>query len=98
ALAALAGVSAEGVTLYGGKTILTQLDASVSGEVFQLAAGPVMLAVGADLRREQYRFNGDTRNAAERPFILGAAFDDVNALEPVSRTVRALYAELLVPL
>ncbi|MFP5392375.1 MAG: TonB-dependent receptor domain-containing protein, partial [Gammaproteobacteria bacterium] len=97
ALDALAGISARGVTLYGGKTILTQLDASLSGEVYRLPAGAVMLAVGTDLRREQYRFNGDAREAADRPQILGAAFDDVNTLNPVSRTVRALYAELLVP-
>ena len=98
ALDALAGISAKGVTLYGGKTVLTQFDAALSGEVFGLPAGPVMLAVGTDLRREQYRFNGDAREASARPQILGAAFDDFNALAPVSRTVRALYAELLVPI
>ncbi len=98
ALDALAATSAEGVVLYGGKTKLTEFDASLSGQVAALPAGAVMLALGTDLRREQYRFNGDLREAASRPQILGAAFDDGNALAPVSRTVRALYAELLVPL
>ena len=98
ALDALKSVSAQGVMLYGGKTTLTQFDASVSGELYTLPAGPVMLAVGTDLRREQYRFNGDAREASDRPLILGAAFDDNNALRPVSRTVKAIYAELLVPI
>ena len=98
ALDALAGTSAAGVMLYGGRTTLTQLDASVSGELWRLPAGPMMLAVGTDLRKEGYRFNGDARAAADRPLILGAAFDDVNALAPVSRSVRAVYAELLVPI
>jgi hypothetical protein len=31
--------SAKGVVLYGGKTTLTQVDAALSGEIFQLPAG-----------------------------------------------------------
>ena len=89
--------SAAGVVLYGGRSILTQFDASISGELFQLPAGAVMAAIGTDLRKEEYRFNGDKRAAAERPAILNAPFDDQNALDKVSRNVKALYAELLVP-
>ncbi|MDB5756523.1 MAG: TonB-dependent receptor, partial [Massilia sp.] len=89
--------SAKGVVLYGGKTTLTQFDASLSGEIFKLPAGTVMAAVGTDLRREEYKFNGDLRAATARPAILNAPFDDVNALAQVSRDIRALYFEVLFP-
>ncbi|MFC5510703.1 TonB-dependent receptor domain-containing protein [Massilia jejuensis] len=89
--------SAEGVILYGGKTILTQLDASLSGEIFKLPAGAVMAAVGTDLRREEYRFNGDARAVNARPAILNAPFDDTNTLDNVHRDIKAVYAEVLVP-
>ncbi|RSZ58305.1 TonB-dependent receptor [Massilia atriviolacea] len=97
ALDLIRGASAAGVVLYGGKTTLTAFDASLSGEVYTLPAGPVMAAVGTDLRKEAYKFNGDLRNIAERRAILNAPFDDVNALPQVSRDIRAFYAELLVP-
>lgn len=89
--------SAQGVVLYGGKTTLTQLDAALSGEVYKLPAGPVLAAVGVDLRKEEYSFNGDARAAAARPAILNAPFDDSNALDSVSRDIRAFYAEFIVP-
>ena len=89
--------SAEGVVLYGGKTILTQADAAISGEIFKLPAGPVMAAVGTDLRREEYKFNGDLRAAAARPAILNAPFDDQNALDKVHRDIKAVYFEFIVP-
>jgi iron complex outermembrane receptor protein len=89
--------SAKGVVLYGGKTTLTQADASISGEIFNLPAGAVMAAIGTDLRREEYSFNGDARAANARPVILNAPFDDANALQHAQRDVRAFYAELLVP-
>ena len=37
-----------------GKAKITFVDATVSGEVAQLPAGPVLLAVGTDIRRESY--------------------------------------------
>jgi iron complex outermembrane receptor protein len=89
--------SAAGVVLYGGKSVLTQFDAALSGEVYQLPAGPVMAAVGTDLRREEYKFNGDGREVANRRAILNAPFDDVNALENVHRDIKAIYAEIMVP-
>lgn len=97
ALDLIASTSAAGVVLYGGKTTMTQLDGAVSGEVYALPAGPVMAAVGVDLRREEYKFNGDARNIAERRAILNAPFDDVNALDRVRRDIKAVYAEVLVP-
>jgi len=90
--------SAAGVVLYGGRTTVTALDAALSGEVWSLPGGPVMAALGTDLRKEEYKFNGDLRAAATRPAILNAPFDDPNALAKVSRDIRAVYAEVLVPL
>jgi iron complex outermembrane receptor protein len=89
--------SAAGVKLYGGRTTATTADAALSGQLYALPSGALMGAVGIDLRKEEYRFNGDAREAAARPAILNAPFDDVNALATVSRTIRALYAELLIP-
>ena len=89
--------SAAGVVLYGGRTTLTAFDAALSGEIFKLPAGAVMAAVGTDLRKEEYRFNGDLRAGTSRPAILNAPFDDVNALPKVSRDIKAVYAEVLVP-
>ena len=89
--------SAKGVVLYGGRTTLTQADASVSGEIYTLPAGAVMAAVGIDLRREEYTFNGDARAANARPVILNAPFDDANALPHAQRNIRAFYAEVMIP-
>jgi iron complex outermembrane receptor protein len=98
ALAALEAVSAEGTVLYGGKYEVYQADASVSGRLFALPGGDVQVALGVDYRRETYSFNGsDADSIANTPNIFNAAFDNANALEPKSRTVKAAYAELLVP-
>jgi iron complex outermembrane receptor protein len=98
ALDLLKGASAEGVILYGGKFSVTQVDASMSGPLFALPAGDVLAAVGVDWRREEYRFNGDQRAAAARPVIIAAPFDDGNALAGVERDVKAVYAEVIVPI
>jgi len=97
ALSALAAVSAEGVVLYGGKYSLTQFDGSLSGSLFDLPAGTVKAAVGIDYRKEKYEFIGDIRAALNRPFIIAAPFDDVNALEGVDRDIKAAYVEVLIP-
>lgn len=96
-LAAIQSASAEGVVLYGGRYSVTQVDASVSGPLFELPGGMVRAAFGVDYRKEKYRFNGDARAAADRPEIIGAPFDDGNALEGVSRDILAAYAEVLIP-
>jgi iron complex outermembrane receptor protein len=98
ALDLIKGASAEGVILYGGKFSVTQVDASMSGPLFALPAGDVLAAVGVDWRREEYRFNGDQRAAAARPVIFLAPFDDGNALAGVERDVKAVYAEVMVPI
>ncbi|MDX5408175.1 MAG: TonB-dependent receptor [Chromatiaceae bacterium] len=95
-IAALQAASARGVTLYGGESIMTQLDATVSGEVgFALPGGEVMMALGADLRREEFKFNGDER-AEMRPVFL-APFDNANVLDKVSRDIKAVFAEFYLP-
>ncbi len=97
ALDLLESTSARGVVLYGGRYTVTQLDGSVSGGLFRLPGGTAKAAFGVDYRRENYRFNGDARAAADRPSIFAAPFDDANALEGVGRTIKAAYGELLLP-
>ena len=74
-----------------GKTTLTAIDGSVSGELLQLPAGAMSAAVGFDLRRESYAFGQDI-DATLVYLSPGNA-----ALEKASRNVKAVYAELLVP-
>lgn len=97
ALAALEAASAYGVTLYGGQYEVRQFDASVSGDLFQLPGGTVKAAIGVDIRRETYSFNGSPAAATGQPVIFLAAFDNVNALTPKSRTIKAAFAEVLFP-
>ncbi|MCA3255521.1 MAG: TonB-dependent receptor, partial [Alphaproteobacteria bacterium] len=97
-LAALQSISAEGVTLYGGQYEVRQFDGSVSGTLFSLWGRDIQAAVGVDYRRETYSFNGSDAANATAPNIFLAAFDNVNALTPKKRNVKAAYAEVLVPL
>ena len=75
-----------------GKTTLTQVDGNLSGEVWQLPAGPVSMAVGFDLRREGYNFAQDV-DAAQILLSPGNA-----ALSDASRDIKAVYTELIVPI
>lgn len=97
ALAAIANASARGVVLYGGKFTLTQADASTSGPIYRLPAGDVMAAVGVDVRREEYEFQGDERDLANQRAVFNAPFDAVNVLGGVKRDIKAVYTELMVP-
>ncbi len=98
ALAALDAVSAKGAILYGGKYEVLQFDGSVSGSLFALPAGDTKAAFGVDYRRETYSFNGSPAAALSAPDIFNAAFDNVNALTPKVRTVKAAYGEILFPI
>ena len=98
ALAGLDAVSAEGTVLYGGRYQVRQFDASFSGSLFNIWGGEVQLAVGVDYRRESYEFNGSPAAAAGTPDIFNVAFDNINALTPKHRTVKAAYAEALFPI
>ena len=97
ALAALAAASANGVTLYGGKSTLQQADATASGPIFKLPAGEVMAAVGIDMRTERFAFNGKASDLATQARVFNAPFDSVNTLDTVQRDVKALYTEVLIP-
>jgi iron complex outermembrane receptor protein len=93
AMALLANASAAGTRLFGGKAGLTQFDGAISGEAWQLPAGPLALAAGFDVRKESYLFrNGAT---ATEP-IYQAPFDA--EFPEVSRTIKAVYAEAAVPI
>ncbi len=98
ALAALQNVMATGVTLYGGKYTVEQLDATFSGPVFKLPAGDVMAAIGTDVRTEKYRFNGNETDLATQGRIFNAPFDSINTLNTVKRDIKAVFAELQVPI
>ncbi|AER57769.1 putative TonB dependent receptor [Pseudoxanthomonas spadix BD-a59] len=103
AMAALADASADGTDLYGGESIMTSIDASVSGGLgFSLPGGEVQLATGIDLRREEYDFGGNQPGEGDPddPFdgIYLAPFDNGNILRNVSRDTKAVYAELYLPL
>ena len=98
AMAALQNVMATGVTLYGGKYTVEQVDTTVSGPVFKLPAGEVMAAVGVDVRTEKYRFNGNETDLTTQGRIFNAPFDSINTLDTVKRDVKAVFAELQVPI
>ena len=97
-LAALEAGSARGTVLYGGKFTVNQVDFTLSGPVFKLPAGDLLVAVGVDFRTEKYKFNGDERAATSRRVILAAPFDDGNALAGVERDVRAIFGEAIIPI
>ena len=95
-MAALEAASARGVKLYGGESVVTSLDASITGDLgWHLPGGNVAMAAGVDLRREEFHFNGDQRN--DKRAVFNAPFDDGNALGNVSRDIKALYVELQLP-
>ncbi len=97
-LALLDSVSADGTTLYGGVYDVWQFDASVSGSLFDLPGGAVQVAMGVDYRREGYSFNGSPDADISQPEIFNVAFDNANALDGVSRTTKAAYVEVLLPI
>jgi iron complex outermembrane receptor protein len=74
-----------------GKTTLTQVDGSISGEVFQLPAGALSMAFGTDLRRETYEFAQDV-DATQ----IWSAPGNAN-LPKASRNIAAFYTEAIVP-
>ena len=98
AMAALQAASARGVLVYGGESTSTILDASFSGGLgFNLPGGEVQAAVGMDLRREEYEFSGPADAARGNAWIFGMPGDAPNYLAPVSRDVKAVFAEFYLP-
>ena len=98
AMAALQAGSAEGVELYTGRTSVTSVDGSISGDLpwFGLPGGAIAMATGFDLRREEYELQGDQRG--DKRHIFQAPFDDANAINNVSRDIRAVYLEFHLPI
>jgi iron complex outermembrane receptor protein len=90
---AINAAKAKGLSLYGGKATVKQFDGSVSKELVALPAGPVAIAVGLDVRTENYRFN---QSQDTQPAILGVSAP--STLEKVSRDIKAVYGELQVPI
>ena len=71
-----------------GETMSLNLKAD--GEIFELPAGPMRLALGGQLRRETLKTGGES-------FVTGEAPSSVTARD-VSRDVRSVFAELNTPL
>jgi len=92
--ALLDAARADGANLFAGETTMSTFDGTISGEVWQLPAGPLSLAMGFDTRRESYKF--DDGSLAGAVVIYQAPFDAT--FPKVSRTVKAVYGEALVPI
>ncbi len=93
ALDLIRGASAEGTRLFDGKSTLVQLDGTLSGELMQLPAGALSVAIGFDVRQESYQFRDGsvtTRPVYQAPF--DAEFPEVD------RDITAVFAELAVPI
>jgi iron complex outermembrane receptor protein len=75
-----------------GRTSTASIDARGAREVYTLPAGPVQLAIGAELRRERFDMQADPLTGAgeiSQIFVPTAA---------ASRTVASAYGELALPL
>ncbi len=106
AMALIESTKARGRVM-GGKTALTQLDGSLSGEWMNLPAGPVGFAVGFDLRKETYEFANTTADTTAAitcvSSLLTTVASDVllcpgnSGVPQVTRNIQAVYGELAVP-
>ncbi|MEP7069912.1 MAG: TonB-dependent receptor, partial [Usitatibacter sp.] len=90
--ALLDAARANGTKLFGGEAKLVQFDGALSGDLFALPGGPLAAAVGFDVRRESYKF-GDGSTSSQP--VYQAPFDA--EFPEVSRTIKAVYAEVAVP-
>ncbi|MGZ5035369.1 MAG: TonB-dependent receptor plug domain-containing protein [Usitatibacter sp.] len=79
---------------FEGKSTTQAVNGKVSSEIWQMAAGPLAFAVGADFRKEKLNQNYNPVLASGDVSGYGGNFQDVHA----SRDVKALYAELNIPL
>jgi len=101
ALSGLSAASAKGVKLYGGEFTMQQLDATVSGPLFQLPGGRAMAALGVDQRTEKYKFDGDQRSNANtvEALIFNVPFDNALATAgTLKRDIKAVFTEVSLPL
>ncbi len=78
---------------YSIKSSLTSIGAKVSREVFQLPAGPVGIALGAERRKEKYSFSADPLIQTGDISGYGGNFLPVDK----SRNVTAFFGEAVIP-
>ncbi len=82
-----------GIASSDAETNLTTFDAHVTGDLFNMPAGPVGIAIGGQFRHEKMAYDWDANyNAENYLFLLGGP--DFAA----SRDVGAVFAELAIPL
>ncbi len=87
------GARADGTRLFGGESKLSQFDGALSGDLWKLPAGAIAGAAGFDIRRESYKFDDGSRTSQP---VYQAPFDP--EFPKVSRTIKAAYAEVAVPI
>ncbi|MEP7295976.1 MAG: TonB-dependent receptor [Burkholderiales bacterium] len=75
-----------------GTTSTASFDVRGSRELFQLPAGPLQIAIGAEVRHEKYTSTPDALTASGALSVLGASASGG------SRSISALYAELSIPI
>ncbi len=75
-----------------GTTTTTGLDVRGTREIFQLPAGPIALALGAEIRREKYSSIPDPLTASDALSVLGSSSSEG------ARNVAAGYAEVSIPI
>ncbi|MFT3761589.1 MAG: TonB-dependent receptor [Pseudoxanthomonas sp.] len=99
AQAALAAADASGLQLYEGTSTSTTFDASFNGSLgFKLwSSEDVQVAVGVDVRREEYEFSGPSEWSAGNAYVYGAPGDASNYMSKKTRDVKAAFAEFYVP-
>jgi iron complex outermembrane receptor protein len=78
----------------GFKSALYQIDAKVSGELFNLPAGAVGIAAGVEARREKFELNPDPLT------VQGELYHQAQSPAGYTngRTIKSVYAEMTVPL
>ena len=98
----LRAASATGIHLYGGESTVTTLDASFSGGLgFHLWGDEAQLATGIEMRREEFKFAGtQVLNGVPLNYdtVYQAPFDETSELPKVSRDIKAVYAEVYLPI
>jgi iron complex outermembrane receptor protein len=91
--AAVDATKAKGTSLYGGEAHLRELDGTISREIAKLPAGPLAMALGVDIRNEDFRFNEPGFNDLGINGVSAPAAQD-----KVSRNIKALFTEFSVPI
>ena len=74
-----------------GESHLTAADARISGELYQLPSGPLGIAAGVEYRSE------DGRDTPDDQFVRRLIYGTESVSAAASRTQRAAYVELSVP-